>query len=582
MYLEFFGLHERPFTITPDPRYLFMSERHAEALAHLIYGVTESDGFIVLTGEVGTGKTTLVRSLLQRMPEAADVALVLNPQLTALEFLTVILKELDVALPEAPEERTSCRALTEKLNEYLLEAHARGRRTIAVVDEAQNLSAEVLEQIRLLTNLETTRHKLLQIVLIGQPELRDLLARADLRQLAQRITARYHLLPLNAGEADRYLEHRLAVAGALQPILNAGAKKRIHGLSQGIPRLMNLITDRALLGAWSREQKQVDAKLVDAAAEEVFGAEPELRVPVARSGDRLIAAAVGVIAVGITIIAAAMLWPDSKREVAAVAATPAAVQTTTTASEPASEPVAQTEVPDNNAAPTTAAAAEEATPEPSLHDWLQAHRDRTGTADAFAALFAAWQLPAPGDTGRCEAAARVGLRCAADQGALAELLLLDRPAIITLRDLQGEAHQVLLAAQRGGDVMLRASDATVIVPRAALDRFWFGEYLLLWKPAAPDASSFAPGMRGAGILWLRQSLAALSGEASPGVDGADRYDPDLASQVRDYQRSRRLTVDGLVGQKTQMMINTDLGVAGIPRLSADWPVTQSAAAGGSD
>ncbi|MEO0615882.1 MAG: AAA family ATPase [Pseudomonadota bacterium] len=581
MYLEFFGLHERPFTITPDPRYLFMSERHAEALAHLIYGVTESDGFIVLTGEVGTGKTTLVRSLLQRMPEAADVALVLNPQLTALEFLTVILKELDLALPEAPEERTSCRALTEKLNEYLLEAHARGRRTIAVVDEAQNLSAEVLEQIRLLTNLETTRHKLLQIVLIGQPELRDLLARADLRQLAQRITARYHLLPLNAGEADRYLEHRLAVAGALQPILNAGAKKRIHGLSHGIPRLMNLITDRALLGAWSREQRQVDVRLVDAAAEEVFGAEPELRVPVARSSDRIIAAAVGVIAVGITIIAAAMLWPDATNEVTEVATTQTAAQTTPAAAAPNNEPVAPAEIRDINteATPVTT---REAAPEPSLHDWLQAHRDRTGTADAFAALFAAWQLPAPGDTGRCEAAARVGLRCAADQGALAELLLLDRPAIITLRDLQGEAHQVLLAAQRGGDVMLRASDANVVVPRAALDRFWFGEYLLLWKPAAPDASSFAPGMRGAGILWLRQSLAALSGEASPGVEGADRYDSELASQVRDYQRSRRLTVDGLVGQKTQMMINTDLGVAGIPRLSAGWPVAQSAAAGGSD
>jgi general secretion pathway protein A len=254
MYTSFFGLHEKPFSITPDPRYLFMSERHGEALAHLVYGVTESGGFMQLTGEVGTGKTTLVRTLLlNRMPANADVAVVLNPQLSAREFLVTICEELHLAVPA---ERGS-----DALNRHLLATHAKGRRTILVVDEAQNLAAEVLEQVRLLTNLETARQKLLQIILIGQPELRELLGRNDLRQLAQRITGRYHLEPLSRSETARYIEHRLKVAGALGEIFSVGAKGEVYRLSQGVPRLINVICDRALLGAYAAERRRVDRGL---------------------------------------------------------------------------------------------------------------------------------------------------------------------------------------------------------------------------------------------------------------------------------------------------------------------------------
>ena len=237
-----------------------MSERHGEALAHLVYGVTESGGFMQLTGEVGTGKTTLVRTLLQnRMPDNADVAVILNPQLSALEFLEAISEELGIADPEAKD---SSKALIDALNHYLLMAHADARRTILIVDEAQNLARDVLEQVRLLTNLETSKQKLLQIVLIGQPELRDLLDRNDLRQLAQRITGRYHLEPLSREETSEYIEHRLRIAGAVGEVFDAGARREVFKLSQGVPRLINVICDRALLGAYSVESRRVTRQLV--------------------------------------------------------------------------------------------------------------------------------------------------------------------------------------------------------------------------------------------------------------------------------------------------------------------------------
>ncbi|MEL6868916.1 MAG: AAA family ATPase [Pseudomonadota bacterium] len=551
MYLEFFGLHERPFTITPDPRYLFMSERHAEALAHLIYGVTESDGFIVLTGEVGTGKTTLVRSLLQKMPDAADVALILNPQLNAIEFLRAIIQELGIT---PPQDMDSARALTEALNDHLLDAHTRGRRTIAVVDEAQNLSAEVLEQIRLLTNLETTRDKLLQIVLIGQPELRELLARNDLRQLSQRVTARYHLLPLNVDEAAQYLDHRLAVAGALQPILGNGAKKRIHTLAHGIPRLMNLIADRALLGAWSREQKTVDKSMVDAAAEEVFG-KPMVKRMKAKPWPQW--ATIGI-AAALVLATIAVSVQQFSADPAPVVPVQAAIAERRAAIEPAPQtlPPVQAQI---ETVPTEP-------PRPSLNDWLVVNRDKTGTTDSFATLFEQWSLtynPLLGNP--CEQARTQQLRCVADSGALAGLLLFDRPAIMTLRDLAGEAHQVVLTAFADNDVTLRVADASITLPAAELVPLWFGEYLLLWRPPNNRVVTLRPGSRGENVLWLRQSLTAILGRDIPPQDSR-RYDDEMVAFVREYQRARRLTVDGVVGPRTQMMIIADLGMADTPRL----------------
>src|SRR2546429_4054958 len=269
MYLSFFGLNEKPFAITPDPRYLYLSERHAEALAHLMYGINEAGGFVQLTGEVGTGKTTIVRSLLAQAPKNAEIALILNPRMTPPEFLLTICEELGIGVPD--QAAGSLKDLVDILGGYLLRAHGAGKRVVLVVDEAQNLSPEVLEQVRLLTNLETTTQKLLQIILIGQPELRELLARNELRQLAQRITGRYHLNPLSRGETGAYVRHRLRVAGATADILSPHALNEVFRLSHGVPRVINIVCDRSLLGAYSLHRHRVTAALVRSAASEVFG-----------------------------------------------------------------------------------------------------------------------------------------------------------------------------------------------------------------------------------------------------------------------------------------------------------------------
>lgn len=267
MYTEFFGLSEKPFSITPDPRYLYMTDRHSDALAHLVYGIRESGGFIQLTGEVGTGKTTLIRSLLGQMPETVRLAVILNPSLSALEFLEAICVELAI---ELPQQRTRA-ALITALNRYLLTAHADGTRVVLIVDEAQTLDAVLLEQVRLLTNLETTKQKLLQIILIGQPELRTLLERADMRQIAQRITGRFHLEPLGRSDTGEYVRHRMRVAGAQHEVFRPSAIRQLYRRSGGIPRLINVVADRALLAAWSLDVTRIDGRLIRRAATEVFG-----------------------------------------------------------------------------------------------------------------------------------------------------------------------------------------------------------------------------------------------------------------------------------------------------------------------
>jgi general secretion pathway protein A len=557
MYTDFFGLNEKPFSITPDPRYLFMSERHGEALAHLVYGVTESGGFIQLTGEVGTGKTTLVRTLLlNRMPGNADVAVVLNPQLSVVEFLATICEELHI---DVGHNRGSIKAQTDALNQHLLAAHANGRRTILVVDEAQNLSPAVLEQVRLLTNLETAKQKLLQIILIGQPELRDLLARNDLRQLAQRITGRYHLEPLTREETAQYIEHRLKVAGALGEVFDSGAKKAVFRLSGGVPRLINVICDRALLGAYSVNSRRVNSRLVRQAAAEVHGEMESsgwLRPVLATAA----VAGVAVIALSVWSVSRQVeQMPGVEAQSTAVAAEPVAI-------EPAPQATEQLVA---DAPPAEAGPEAEAEPQPSLNEQLQLAAALTKTPNALAALFEAWGLEyTGGPQSACSEASEAGLACLYQRGSWSGLQQMDRPAILTLVDDNGDSHEVVLTAIYGDTAELSIGGVRVEHPVAEIAQSWFGQYMLLWRPVGGAPVSLARGSRGDAVIWLRESLAAIAPEYASANLGNGTFDADLEQIVRLFQRDHRLVVDGVAGQQTQIVINSLLASDGTPRLDS--------------
>ncbi|GAB6193562.1 ExeA family protein [Desulfocastanea catecholica] len=268
MYTRYFGLTEKPFAIAPNPRYLFMSELHREALAHLMYGLSSEGCIILLTGDVGTGKTTVCRCLIDQLPEKTDIALILNPKLTISDLLKTICDELKIPISATTP---SIKEYIDQLNAYLLRAHAEGRNTALIVDEAQNLDIEILEQLRLLTNLETNTNKLLQIILIGQPELRNILSDPKLSQINQRITTRYHLKPLQAADVGTYIEHRITIAGgnSRNVLFSKKAIEYAAKVSKGIPRVINTLCDHALLGAYANNSDHVSLAIIKKAAGEL-------------------------------------------------------------------------------------------------------------------------------------------------------------------------------------------------------------------------------------------------------------------------------------------------------------------------
>jgi general secretion pathway protein A len=543
MYLSFFGLNEKPFAITPDPRYLYLSERHAEALAHLLYGINEAGGFVQLTGEVGTGKTTIVRSLLAQTPKNAEIALILNPKMTAPEFLLTICEELGIGVPDSA--LGSLKDLVDILSEYLLRAHAAGHRVVLVVDEAQNLSPEVLEQVRLLTNLETTTQKLLQIILIGQPELRELLGRVELRQLAQRITGRYHLNPLSHDETAAYVLHRLRVAGATTDIFPPQALNAVFSLSQGVPRVINVICDRALLGAYSLDRHRVTASLVRSAAAEVFGRRftPDW-LPWA------VTAGVALLLSGVTFVA----WK----------AQPWRTRTVAVASSPAPARAA-----DGSALPVALASAPRAEPKsPALAQLLGQHLAETDTDSAFGKLFDLWGAKyQPSGTDPCTQAAGLGLACIAERGSFGQLRLYNHPAILLLHDGAGGTHQVVLSALDDEQAHLEVGGGGQAVSLGELSRYWLGDFVMLWRPASSPVKALSSGMRGPQVRWLRQSLQRVRGVHSDATV-SDVFDAELAGEVREFQRLHQLAVDGIAGVQTQIALASAIAGSDAPLLSA--------------
>ena len=568
MYTQFFGLSEKPFSITPDPHFLFLSERHAEALAHLVYGVTESGGFIQLTGEVGTGKTTLTRSLLERLPETVDLAAILNPRLTVREFLEAIFDELSLTLPDS----RSTRDLVEALNTHLLSAHERGRKTVLLVDEAQNLDADVLEQLRLLTNLETSKRKLLQIILVGQPELRTLLARNDLRQLAQRITGRYHLEALNNKETIAYVRHRMTVAGANSNVFTPGALWEVHRVSQGIPRVINVVCDRALLGAYSIESHQVTRGIVRRAAQEVQGASTTSTNTSRRApGWLLPTASIAAFAFGLWGLATVLRSgkaPEARAEDAPSASVPSpapaqAEQTVALAlpgipralrvSErlaplPQSDPASSTIVPTN-----------------TLADIMQRRNVDTSTDTAFAELFTQWGSALSSGNAPCIQAEAAGLRCAFQVGSLRLLRTLNRPAILSLVDAEGRPHNALVTGISQDSMTLRFGRDEFRFGTDDVAQHWLGEFLVLWRPMHGDQDLLLPGTRDPAISWLRGALSNIQSLPLTTAD-PNYFDGALRRQLQAFQRSRRLEADGKAGVQTLIAINSAQRLPGTPFL----------------
>ena len=535
MYTSFFGLTEKPFAITPDPRYLYLSERHAEALAHLAYGIAEAGGFIQLTGEVGTGKTTVLRSLLQQLPPHCDVALILNPRVTPAEFLQCICDELHVQV--LPAASGSVKALVDLLTHFLLDAHGRRRRVVLMVDEAQNLSADVLEQVRLLTNLETATQKLLQILLIGQPELRAVLAQPELRQLAQRVTGRYHLEALRRPETIAYIRHRLRVAGATRDVIAPAALGELHRLSRGVPRIINVIADRALLGAYTREEHRVTSSLVRRAASVVYGR---------------------------PVLAPWLRWAAIAGAVAGAALLAVAIWRTMPAEKPAVPPATVAQAAPAAAVPAPAPAPP---PRPQLGALLALDAAGTTMDSAFGSLFRMWggeYLPSNGLG--CVQAANQGLTCVWQRGSLAQLKLINRPAILSLVDDTNSSRQVVLSGLGQGQARLLIGASEVEVPIAELADYWFGEFLVLWRPQSGQLRPLRAGMRGEDVGWLRHGLEQLGG-LPISEPSRDVFDAELERLVEDFQRSRRLSVDGVAGVQTQLVLDAALGAPGTPRLA---------------
>ncbi len=533
MYHQHYGLNSAPFSIAPDPRFLYMSERHREALAHLLHGVSSGGGFILLTGEVGTGKTTLCRCLLQQLPDNVRLAYVLNPRVSPVELLQTICDELRIAQPDA---KNSIKALTDAITERLIENHRRGLNTVLMIDEAQQLSTDCLEQVRLLTNLETDEKKLLQIVLIGQPELQEKLATQELRQLAQRITARYHLLPLSLNESASYVLHRLQLAGLNRSPFTNAALRALHRYSGGIPRLINTISERALLAGFARSRDTINEAMMRNAAAETLG-NIEFSRRHAQQRWPLIAAGVVVTLVVLTTM---VLWPKNN----------AVAQHDNT-------PVAEVAAP--VAAPTVPA--EVTTDSENERDQLadavlgEQAPDRRGD-EAARVLLQLWQhdFVATRDGSWCQFALSKMLKCETGFADFTQMIAMNMPMMVRLQTPARGPFYVTVTAIRGEQIVLRMGRREAIVQRGDFEQLWSGEYTLLWRPPFDNKKALSEGSSGPTVMWLSTALAQHSGRSLGNISA--RFDADVSEQVKQFQQQYALIADGVVGTQTLIALSS--------------------------
>ncbi len=544
MYHQYFGLNEAPFSIAVNPRYLFMSTRHRDALAHLLYGVGSGGGFILLTGEVGTGKTTINRCLLEQLPDDTDVAIILNPALNALELLASVCDELGIDYdPKAHTLKT----LTDQLHSFLLENHARGRNTVVMIDEAQHLDFDVLEQIRLLTNLETNNQKLLQIILIGQPELAHLLNRPELRQLNQRITARYNLEPLNLDETRAYIRHRLSVAGLPgdRIIFPDSVVRGLFKQTRGIPRLINVLCDRILLGAYGQNKLQADRQMLKIAALEVMGEEAgagsttlwRRRMPWVLLVVIILGLGAGVVAGLMTGTKPGIGWLQTAEQGDASALTTAEIVVSSTPAQPAVKTVERATYPAGKNLPPA---------------WLLVPQR---------AMSEMWGLasPKPMPAEVCSGAVQAGISCI--EGAVQtwdELQQYDRPIVLDIVTPQRFSASVLLLGINGRKAMVLTADAVVEADLAVLGPMWAGTYRFLWRAPSGFTGPLSSGDSGPAVTQVALLFSELDGQQKALADRD--FNAALKQRVILFQRQYGLEDDGVVGMQTLLKLNELLAI----------------------
>jgi len=551
VYKEYFHLTEMPFSIAPDPRFLYMSARHREALAHLLYGVQGEGGILLLTGEVGTGKTTLCRCLLEQIQANCDVAFILNPKMSVEELLASICDEFHIVLPAI---EPSVKVLVDGINAHLLAANAQGRRAVLIIDEAQNLSIDVLEQLRLLTNLETNTRKLLQIILIGQPELKDMLRKPELRQVAQRVVARYHLGQLTRLEVAAYVVHRLRISGTHTPVFPYSLIRTLHRLTGGVPRLINLVCDRALLGAYVQRKLQVTPKTLKQAALEVIDMPPSRtrwsRLLAWPSLALTVACAGGVFAASLLPLP---LWsiPWQKTELAALPSAP----------EPAAAVV-------QNLPEAAAAAAEAAAPQqtalpaaPAIEElrWPETSQERGRSEGlAFQDLFKLYGIAYEPSTkgSACKLAETINMHCLYARGGLSDLLRANQPAVLLLDGAGKERqfHAVLTGLDEQSATLIVAGAARRVA-LAQMAQLWTGKYALVWFAPPAFGNALAAGSRSPAVPWLRQRLARVQGG---NAEGPAVFDDNLVEQVKAFQLAEGMAPDGAAGAVTLIRLNQRL------------------------
>lgn len=555
MYELYFGLKEAPFSIAPNPRFLFMGEQYQEALAHLGYGMRGEGGIIVLTGEVGTGKTTICRQLLEEIPEQVKIAYIINPRLSVLELLATICDELGIKYPARSK---SIKTFTDLINQFLLKAHAEGLQTVLMIDEAQNLAPDVLEQLRLLTNLETSERKLLQIILLGQPELNDLLQRQDLRQLTQRITARFHLHALNRSETKNYIRHRLQVAGCDTPPFSSAACRAVFHQSDGIPRMINLICDRSLLGAYAKERKYVDPNIVRQAAAEITGKRVRSQL-----GSWLApTAATAAIALAFTLYFSGASQHELKAESAATAAPEISnmiVETVETPIELSPAPALE-DIPEQI---DLATITEPPLPEPLPVNitWPEFGGGNIEQQWAVTYLQQLWDeqaSPLQPYTDACEAVRQHGFQCITMNNGFSGLRSMGIPAMITLLDGKDRLRHAVLFSLNGEQASLSINGEMLELSLDELSLRWFGEYTLLWKEPAGYTGPLRPGVATPAVGWLAEQLDKVQGTMVPAREFT-HVNPILIERVRQYQQNAGLKADGTAGPQTLLRLAIDAG-----------------------